>query len=151
MQCIAGKAGISSAWRELAVYCAIGCAGAVLDFSVYSGLVRFAGAGCQTANLAGGTLGMLNNFFMNYFFNFKARGCILARLACFCTIGASGLALSALCLWILVDGLGTNKYIAKVFALAFVTAVQFTLNRSLSFRESHATCEKPESGVGVVQ
>lgn len=125
-----------SAFRELVVYCLIGCTGAGLDFLIYSVLVAFAGVHYQAANFLSVTAGIVNNFFLNFFFNFKVRDRVWRRLASFYAVGMFGWALSALCLWAGVEVLKLGELAAKLASIVLVTIVQFTLNKLVTFRKS---------------
>ena len=123
-------------FRQLVLYCLIGCTGATLDFLVYTVLVSSAGLYYQVANLLSVSIGIINNFFLNYFFNFKVRGGIWARLGSFYAIGMIGWALSAACLWLGVDVIGLNAVGAKLISIVFVTILQFLLNKFFTFKKS---------------
>ena len=128
--------------RELIVYCLIGCTGASLDFAVYSVLTRCVALHYQLANFIGVSCGILNNFFLNYYFNFKARGHLPARLASFYAVGMVGCAMSAFLLWLLIGRMHLNAIAAKLCTIAFVTVVQFCMNKLLTFRRTSPMKEK---------
>ena len=119
--------------RELIVYCIIGCTGAMLDLGIYVVLTRGLNLHYQFANFWGVTLGIVNNFFLNYFFNFKAKDRMFVRLVCFYSVGMFGWALSALSLWLHVEQFGVNEVVAKLGTIVFVTIVQFCLNKFVTF------------------
>ena len=121
-------------YRELILYCIIGCTGAALDFVVYMCLVEWVGVHYQLANLVSVSFGIVNNFFWNYFFNFKVRNHILIRLCSFYCVGMFGWALSAGCLWLFIEQIGINVLVAKLGTIFFVTAVQFCLNKFITFK-----------------
>lgn len=122
-------------YRELVVYCMIGATGATLDFVIYAALTSCADFHYQLANFIGVSFGIVNNFFWNYFFNFKVRGKMLLRLASFYCVGMVGCALSAGCLWLFIELLGINALIAKLGTIFFVTVVQFCLNKFITFKK----------------
>ena len=124
--------------RELVVYCVIGCTGAGLDFILYAILTECFGTHYQLANFFSVSLGIVNNFFWNYFFNFRTRDHMLARLGSFYCVGMFGWALSAGCLWVFVEKLDINVLVAKLGTIVFVTVVQFCLNKFITFRKGGA-------------
>lgn len=134
----AGVSGFIRRFRELALYCLIGCTGATLDFLVYSGLVSFAGIHYQLANFLSVAAGITNNFFLNCYFNFRTRDRIWMRFASFYVVGMVGLAVSALCLWVLTEVFAFNVFVAKLGTIVVVTAIQFALNKTITFRKSDA-------------
>ena len=122
-------------YRELIVYCMIGCAGAGLDFVVYAFLTSHAGMYYQLANFLSVSFGIVNNFFWNYFFNFKTRDRMLIRLGSFYAVGMFGCALSAGCLWLLIEKIGLCSLISKLATILVVTVVQFCLNKYITFKK----------------
>jgi putative flippase GtrA len=122
--------------RQFLLYCVIGACGVTLDFSVYSLLVRFAGLNYQLANAAGYLSGTLLSFFLNVHFNFKTRDWLALRLFSFSIVALLGYSASAGTLYLLVGRLGLDKYLSKLVTLAVVVALQYNLNRLISFRKS---------------
>jgi len=122
--------------RRFILYCVIGASGATLDFSIYSLLVKSAALHYQAANAVGYTSGTLLSFFLNAHFNFKTRDWLALRLASFCAVALLGYAASAGTLYLLVARFGLDKYLSKLATLAVVVAVQYNLNRLISFRQS---------------
>ena len=121
-------------YRELVVYCIIGCTGATLDFAIYASLTKWTDLHYQLANFISVSFGIVNNFFWNCFLNFKMRDHLLARLGTFYCIGMFGWALSAGCLWWFIELLGFNVLVAKLGTIVFVTVVQFCLNKFITFK-----------------
>jgi len=122
-------------YRQLIVYCIIGCTGATLDFVVYALLTNVAGMHYQIANFLSVSFGIINNFFWNCYFNFKMKDKILKRLVSFYSVGMFGWALSAGCLWLFVEVMSINVLIAKLGTIFFVTVVQFCLNKFITFKK----------------
>ena len=121
-------------YRELVVYCMIGCTGASIDFVVYAVLTSCLGVHYQLANFLSVSFGIVNNFFWNYFFNFKMKDHILIRLGSFYAVGMFGCALSAGCLWLFIERIGLGGLISKLMTISFVTVVQFVLNKFITFK-----------------
>ncbi len=122
--------------EQLILYCVIGASGATLDFLVYSLLVKTALLQYQAANAVGYTSGTLLSFFLNAHFNFKTRDWLALRLLSFCTVALLGWATSAGTLYLLVHRLGLDKYLSKLATMVVVVALQYNLNRLISFRQS---------------
>lgn len=123
-------------YRNLILYCLIGCVGASLDFCIFSLLVCCNFAHPQYVNIVSVSSGIITNFFLNYYFNFRSAGHLFFRLACFYLIGLFGLALSAFFLWLFITFLNMSAIAAKLCTIFFVTATQYTLNKLISFRKS---------------
>ena len=124
-------------YRELVVYCMIGCTGAGLDFVIYAILTGYCGLHYQIANFISVSFGIINNFFLNRQFNFKTKDKIVARLCSFYAVGMFGWALSATLLWLFIEKMGINTIIAKIVTIFFVTIVQFCLNKFITFKKSN--------------
>ena len=122
--------------RNLLLYCMIGCVGAGLDFCIFSALTACVGVHHQIANIISISAGIVTNFFLNYFFNFKNRGKLLLRLFSFYLVGLSGLGLSAALLWLFIDRMGIPAIASKIGTIFFVTVMQYTLNKTISFRKA---------------
>jgi putative flippase GtrA len=92
----------------------------------------------QLANAVGVCLGITLSFTLNRLFTFEARDETLRRFAIFFGVGMIGLALSAA---ILAAGtrLGFSAIVVKGCAVVLVAAVQFVLNRTITFRAKRAT------------
>lgn len=125
-------------YRELIIYCIIGCTGATIDFVLYTILTGWLDMHYQLANFLGISFGVINNFFLNYFFNFKTKDRMMTRLASFYSVGMLGWILSAFLLWLLVERLGINSIVAKLATIVLVTVVQFLLNKFITFRKTNS-------------
>lgn len=125
---------IFAKYRQLIVYCIIGCTGATLDFVVYALLTGCTGLHYQLANFLSVSFGIINNFFLNRQFNFKTKDKMLKRLVSFYGVGMFGWALSAGCLWLLIELFGVNAIVSKLGTIFFVTIVQFCLNKFITFK-----------------
>ncbi|MGA3162963.1 MAG: GtrA family protein [Verrucomicrobiota bacterium] len=122
--------------RQFILYCVIGASGVTLDFLVYSALLKTVALNYQVANAAGYVSGTLLSFFLNAHFNFKTRNWLALRLFSFCAVALLGYAASAGTLYLLVARFGLDKYLSKLATLAVVVALQYNLNRLISFRKS---------------
>lgn len=123
--------------KQLALYCFIGGVGVSSDFVVFY-LINSAGTSYQLANVAGYGFGTIVSFNLNSIFTFKARDKPVTRLALFCCVAAIGYSVSAAMLWVLVEGLILESNLAKLITLPVVVAVQFTLNKLITFRAVEA-------------
>ena len=102
---------------------------------VYASLTHGVGWHYQIANFLSVSFGIINNFFLNRHFNFKVQDRMAARLASFYAVGMLGWALSAALLWLFVTCFSMNSLIAKLGTIVFVTAVQFCLNKFITFKK----------------
>jgi putative flippase GtrA len=121
--------------KQFLLYCMIGGCGTVLDFSIYTLLVKFAGLHYQAANAISYASGTMLSFVLNARFNFRVSDKIPHRFACFFGVALLGWAASAVLLHLLIAQLHFGKYISKLAALIVVVLIQYNLNRQLSFRK----------------
>jgi len=121
--------------RQLPLYFLIGASGVTLDFLVYSLLVKGVDCHHQVANAAGYSSGTILSFALNARFNFNTRDLLMARFASFCGVAFLGWASSAGILFVTIDHLTWNKYLAKLVTIAVVALLQYNLNCVVSFRK----------------
>lgn len=126
------------AYRELIGYCLIGGSGVIVDFSVFTLFQAVFGLHYQGANFISFSVANLSNFLLNAFLNFKVKDRLLVRFFGFYGVGLFSWFLSANLLYIFFERLGISVYIAKMITLVLVTAVQFTLNKFVTFRKRGA-------------
>ncbi len=107
------------------------------DYCVYYAALQF-GVWYQAANVVGYASGTVVSFFLNRRITFGVRSRTMQRLAMFFGVAAVGYAVSALMLWLLVDHVLIDPRMSKLLTLPLVVAVQFLLNRYITFSESRA-------------
>jgi len=122
-------------YRELIKYCIIGCSGALLDFIVYTILIKAFGMNYLLANALSVTAGITNNFFLNAYLNFKVTDKLFKRFISFYLVGMLGLLISEILLYLLVDIMSMNSIIAKIITIFVITIVQFILNKTITFKK----------------
>ena len=122
-------------YRELIKYCIIGCSGALLDFIVYTILLKAFGMNYLLANALSVTAGITNNFFLNAYLNFKVTDKLFKRFISFYLVGILGLLISEILLYLLVDIMSMNSIIAKIITIFVITIVQFILNKTITFKK----------------
>jgi putative flippase GtrA len=119
-------------YRHFILYFAIGLTGMSLDFIVFFLLTRTA-MNYLAANIVSTSAGIINNYFLNYRFNYRARSSFLHGMASFYLIGVAGLAAGTGILFLLSSVLGINKLAAKAVVLAIIPVCQFLLNSKYTF------------------
>jgi putative flippase GtrA len=121
--------------RQFMMYCLIGASGAMLDFLIYSMLVKETQLHYEIANAIGYAAGTVLSFFLNVYLNFKTRDALSLRFLLFCGVAFLGWALSAGILYLTVGHLGWDKYFAKLLTIVAVVLLQYNLNRLISFKK----------------
>lgn len=121
--------------RTFLLYCLIGVTGVSIDYGSFLLLVNWLGVNYLLANAASTSLGIINNFFLNKFFNFKMHDRFWRRFVSFYAIGLLGLGVSTLLLYFIVVFLHVGPNYAKLATLIAVVIIQYNLNRMISFRK----------------
>ena len=119
--------------RQFLHFNVIGVVNTALAYGVYAGLVAL-GTGHYVALVADYAFGIVFGFFMNKRFTFAIKGradrAMMGRMVL--TYGTLLLFNLAL-LWVLVDHLHWNKYIAQALALAVVVVSSFATQKLFVF------------------
>lgn len=123
--------------RQFILYCLCGGTGVCTDMLVYYFAIQ-AGMGVQGANALGYMAGTLISFILNRVITFGVRDQAGKRLALFFMVAGLGYLASSCLLWLMVSGIGLDKFLAKALTLPLVVALQFGLNRKITFRTSVA-------------
>lgn len=128
-----------AARRQFVFYTAIGLSGVLLDYVLFLVLTRYLGVHHQLANAISTSAGIINNFTLNAWFNFRVRDRLFRRFLGFYAVGLSGMGATALLLFLFVDLLRFSPSIVKLASLVVVLLLQYNLNRWITFRRSEST------------
>lgn len=123
--------------KQFLLYCLIGASGALLDFGIYSLLVKINLLDYQAANATGYASGTMLSFILNAKFNFRITNKIALRAASFFSVAFLGWLMSAALLELLIGNFNFDKYLSKLATLAVVVLLQYNLNRLISFRKAN--------------
>lgn len=123
--------------RKLILYCVIGVCGVGIDAGVFFFLLHFPfwAKFYILANAVSVICGIINNFLLNAFFNFRKTDNLRQRFICFFLTGLLGMALGSAIIYGLVRGFCLSVSYAKLASIFIVTIVQFLLNYFVSFRD----------------
>ncbi|MFT3951134.1 MAG: GtrA family protein [Oscillospiraceae bacterium] len=122
--------------RNIFLYGLFGGAAALLDMGVCS-LLLHTGAveALEVASLAGNVCGFFFTFFTNTFLNFKKTDAILKRFASYGLVCLFGMGISTLFI-LLFKQFIDNQYVVKFIVLVLVSAIQFVLNKRITYRKA---------------
>ena len=123
-------------FRNFILYCLIGCSGCLIDFLLFILFTKYLNVHYMLANMLSVSFGIINNFFLNYYLNFKIKDNITLRMLSFYGVGIIGLLCSNGLLFLLVQQIGLLQVIAKLVTIFIVTLIQFGLNKTISFKEN---------------
>lgn len=121
--------------RQVVSYGAIGVASASLDTLVFWILTQYAGVAPHLANVVGISCGITMSFGLNRMFTFAVLDRTATRFATFVMVGLFGMGISVL----MIEGgirLQMPLMQVKVASVVVVALVQFTLNRTITFRSA---------------
>jgi putative flippase GtrA len=130
--------------RQLLLYAIFGVIAASADYVAFLEF-RSLGLPLQLANLVSVHLGMAISFTCNAFFNFRRTNALARRAAVFLAVGWIGLGLSALILHVGVVVLHGPERWVKAGSIVVVAAVQFSLNKMVTFRIAWTPPKQPNA------
>ena len=120
-------------YRTFVVYQLIGVSGVLLDLVLFLVLYNVVGMDAQLATVISTSAGIVNNFLLNSFLNFRMRDGMLRRFVRFYSVGLLGIGLVALLLLVFDSWLGVDANIVKIASMPVVAIFQFFLNKKWSF------------------
>lgn len=119
--------------REMMLYGVIGLFSASMDtLSFY--LLRKAGIPLLVSNFLGVNIGIGISFFLNTYLNFKKTTELKRRAIKFFSVGYCGLVLSFIIMEVGVQQMKMQELLVKVISVVIVAAVQYLLNKFITFR-----------------
>ena len=116
-------------------YALIGVSGVVLDFILYTVLVQL-GMSPIIASVISVSAGIINNFFLNAYLNFKKTSNLGRRFISFYLIGFTGVIISVLFIFVLHNIFGLHPLVAKLLSIVPIIIFQFLFNKSISFSDN---------------
>lgn len=119
-------------------YALIGISGVAIDLTLYWILVHF-GTNPIFASIFSVSAGIVNNFLLNALYNFKRTDHLFIRFLSFYAVGATGIILSALFIYVLHDRFGLDAIVAKAISVPFIVIFQYWFNKNASFAQDHRT------------
>lgn len=128
---------LSDKMIQFLLYCFCGGMGVLSHLAVYGMALRL-GMEYQYANAVGYVCGTLLSFFLNRVITFGVVDKTGQRLMLFLMVAGCGYLASAALLWLLVDVAGMPRFWALLPTLPVVVALQFGLNKKLTFRTTQA-------------
>jgi len=119
--------------RQILLYGVIGATSALFDFLLFALMYKAMGMNEFIANVISVHTGIALSFTLNSRYNFKKTDRPLLRAMPFYLTGLFGLALSQCLLW-LGGVLLLPVLLTKLLSILFVGAVQFIINKFVTFR-----------------
>lgn len=123
-------------FRNLILYGIIGGFCSALDFVIYTLLCHFDVLPYLWANVISVHIGIFTSFVLNRQLNFKIKDKTPQRFISFYLVGLTGLGISSLMLYLMVDYAHWNEIVCKLITIVIVALVQFFLNKYITFKPS---------------
>lgn len=120
-------------YRSFILYISIGFTGLAADMLTFLILVDVFKIDPLVVNPISMSVGIVNNFFLNAYFNFKKTDNLLRRLASFYVVGLFGIIVSDAFIWLFHDVLVLPLIPVKAVSIVLIAIMQYFLNRTFSF------------------
>jgi putative flippase GtrA len=122
-------------WLQLVKFCAVGASGYVVNLSVFAAFVGLLDAHHLVAATAAFIVAVLNNFWWNRRWTFRARGGHAGfQAARFFTVSIAAFLFAAAVLELLVSVVGVAELPAQALSIIVATPLNFIGNKMWSFR-----------------
>lgn len=125
-----------SRFRNIILYGVIGGFCSALDFAIYTILCHFEVLPYLWVNVISVHIGIFTSFVLNRQLNFKIKDKTPQRFISFYLVGLTGLGISSLMLYLMVDFANWNEIVCKLITIIVVALVQFFLNKYITFKPS---------------
>lgn len=126
--------------KQLFLYGIIGGISSSVDTILFTLFITYFYKNYLVANCISVFIGILISFILNLFINFKTFDNILSRFLSFLTIGLFGLIISSFILS-LGNVMEIDIFVVKIISIVIVAAIQFILNKFISFKQREETYE----------
>ena len=122
-------------WLQLMKFCAVGASGYVVNLCVFAAFVELLDAHHLVAATAAFAVAVLNNFWWNRHWTFKAgSGRARFQAARFFTVSVAAFIFAAAVLELLVSVVGVAELPAQAISIIVATPLNFIGNKMWSFR-----------------
>ena len=122
-------------WLQLIKFCAVGASGYAVNLCVFAAFIELLDAHHLVAATAAFVVAVLNNFWWNRHWTFRARGGHAGfQAARFFTISIAAFLFAAAMLEVLVSVAGVAELPAQAISIVLATPLNFIGNKMWSFR-----------------
>lgn len=131
-----GIVGMIARRATLLRYLLIGGGAVVLDVGLFLLADRVFGWHPVLSNTFSTGVAMVASFLANSYANFRITDRLWLRFLSFAAVAGAGWLLSTVIIWIAVDVVGLDPVVAKILTLLPVVALQYSLNKTITFAPS---------------
>lgn len=132
----AGIIGMIARRATLLRYLVIGGGAVVLDVGLFLLADRVFGWHPVLSNTFSTAVAVIASFLANSYGNFRVTDRLWLRFLSFAVVSGAGWLLSTAIIWIAVDIAGLDPVVAKILTLLPVVALQYSLNKKITFAPS---------------
>ncbi len=125
-----------SKYVQLVRYFCIGLSAAAIDLGIFYVLVNSFGVNSIVGTAVSISFATVWAFVLNSTYNFASTDNIMLRFFSYAMVSATGLAISASAMAMLVETLGFDANFTKILSLPVIFLVQYQLNKNVTFRQS---------------
>lgn len=127
--------------RNILLYGVFGVLAFIIDYAISVGLTKTVLKELpEIASIVGNIVGFVFTFVTNTFWNFKAKGKFALRAASYGGITLLGMGISTISIHLFKNAL--NFSLLKLIVLVFVSAIQFVLNKLITYNEKVIKSDK---------
>lgn len=119
---------------QFLLYAVIGGGGVIIDLGIFAVLIAVGGMHVLLANTISTAIAVVYSFAANSYGTFKVTNRLLLRFASFAAVAGVGFVVSSLIIGVSVGILGLPPLLAKAITLPVVLILQFSLNKTITFR-----------------
>lgn len=121
-------------FRQFTRFTGVGFMSAIGHYGLFGLLTHVFGVAAVPASSAGALLGAWINYTLNYRFTFRSNKRHLDSVSKFAVVATVGLVLNTFFMWIGVDLLHVNKWLAQILTTGLCLIWSFGANRYWTFR-----------------
>jgi len=133
------KAALKQEAKYASAYLVIGLMAMVIDVGLYFLLYGTLGMSPVLATIISVAVAILFGFWGNQKYNFKVNDNIWKRFISYASINSVGMVLSIVFIYVFNSKLGFDAGIVKILSLGVIVAMQYLLNRIISFNKKTFT------------
>ena len=130
-------------YRHFITFIAVSISSFLLDYGLYLFFVRFCAVNIGMSTLIARIISSVFNFCMNRHVVFRNRDNILKKAAEYFLLAACSLGCNILCMHLLIDIWGWNKFWAKLPVEILLFFTNFTIQKMIIFRKKRKNKGKP--------
>ena len=113
----------------------VGVLNTIVGYSFYSFFI-YLNRHYSLASLASQVIGTIHSYFWNKYFTFKSQGYSLSEISRFLLVYLASYLINLFFLFILIDLLSANKFLAGLITLLITTLISFFGHRYFSFKKN---------------